>query len=344
MLKGVDLTNVNSRRAYPLNSRASWVEQTHHHGNCVYVENRVLGPAEYSPKRANERHVGSPSLEQRSRRPQYGNKSKFIEPDDVFSSNLSIDRCIHPRQSAERPHSPGSYTIVDDVVLQRDGSFYERTEAATVFHDYDKRLALDPNRRYCATPGNGLAHDSLLLTHSTSGITVPTKVHFGPEDIPFGERCPVKAALPTYFPDFDSNALCRTVKLSKISPTARKTFADMVILKSLREEQPESPIVLRNTRERREYAALRSPTSPLALSLKPSPVRMPILRTRKPPPMKFDSSCYKVLTKDQVELNPKSIARLAQVGLFSELLTQKRHYDSALLHSRITEKIKRVAL
>jgi hypothetical protein len=71
---------------------------------------------------------------------------------------------------------------------------------------------------------------------------------------------------------------------------------------------------------------------------------MPIIRTRKPPELRFDSSSYKALAKEQVELNPKSISKLARVGIFNELLAQRREYDSAKMRSHIAEKIRRAAL
>ena len=354
MLKGVDLSNVNSRRAYPLGSRASWVEQQLHHGQAVHVENRVLGPAEYNPKRANEKHVGSPSLAQRSRLTAYGRQLDAFNP---FDSALSIDRDggAHMTQqlATSTNASPGSYTIVDDVLKLKRGErgFYERTEAATIFHDHDRRQGLDPHRRFCPTPDLGLSHDSLLLVHTTSGVQSPSKVVFGPDDIPFGERCPVKPAGPVYNPDYDSKQLKRTVKLSKISPTERKTYVDLQIQRNLRESE-----------ERRTDSAPSSSTQVLGSTIsstpglgthranKPapapaaSPIRMPILRTRKPPQLHFDASCYRAMAPEQVELNPRSISRLARVGIFNELLAQKREYDSSKMGSLIAEKVRRAAL
>ena len=47
---GVDYGNVDSRRAYPLDGRTTWVESMHTgSGHVVGKDNRVLGPGEYSP-------------------------------------------------------------------------------------------------------------------------------------------------------------------------------------------------------------------------------------------------------------------------------------------------------
>lgn len=364
MLQGVDYANVNSRRAYPLNSRSAWVEQQHHNGACVYVENRVLGPAEYNPKPGNEKNIGSPSLEQRSRRPRYGRQ---VDPFAPFKSNLTLDRAKHTSQNLSSAGSPGSYTIVDDVTLQREG-FYERSESATIFHDYDRRLGLDPNRRYCPTPGQGLSHDSILLAHTNSGLVSPSKVSFGPDDIPFGERCAVRPAGPTYEPNYDSKFIKPFVKLSTISSTERKTYVDIQIsrLNKLEDEvaasrakgagasswsssllhastlssvpQSVNPIPESHSRAHTHSRAAAA-TKPPA-----SPIRMPIIRTRKPPALNFDSSSYKALAREQVELNPKSISKLARVGIFNELLAQRREYDSGKLNSQIAEKLRRAAL
>jgi hypothetical protein len=295
--------------------------------------------------------VGSPSLAQRSRLTSYGRQ---IDAFDPFSSELSIDRASHLNFNKA---SPGSYTIVDDVALQREG-FYERSESATVFHDHDRRLGLDPNRRFCPTPGQGLSHDSLLLVHTHSGLSSPSKVVFGPDDIPFGERNSVRPAGPVYNPDWDSKQIKPTIKLSKISPSERKTYLDLQIARSRKEEEgrPDSP----HAKPSLHGSTISSaPATDGARSHKPtqqqqqqqqqqpsavSPIRMPALRSRKPPTLRFDSSCYKALAPERVELNPKNIKKLARVGIFNELLAQRREYDSAKMKSLISEKIRRAAL
>lgn len=331
MLK-CDHTNVNSRRAFPLNSRTSWVEQQHYKGSVVYRDNLVLGPAEYSPTtRHNARHVGTPTLSQRSR-------VSLVDAFNPFSSQLSV---ATPGRGGGCGHN--SYSIVDDALLLPGQTFYDKSEAATRFHDHDRRMGTDPHRRFCPTPGASLTHDSLLLTRSVSGISTPARVHFGPDDIPFGDRAVVKASGPSYSPDYDSKCISKYVKLSKISPSARKTFADLDQLQALKRDQPESLVIAKL----RSDAHASSPPSPLAvLRPKPSPVRMPILRTRKPPALSFDHSCYraKALYKEVLELNPAAIDRLAKVGLFNSIMATKRQYDSSPLPNKISAKIRRSAL
>lgn len=327
-----DHTNVNSRRAFPLNSRSSWVEQQHYKGSVVYRDNLVLGPAEYSPtNRHNSRHVGTPTLSQRSR-------VSLVDAFNPFGSKLSM--ATPGRVGGGAGHN--SYSIVDDAQLLPGQAYFDRQESATIFHDHDRRMGTDPHRRFCPTPGASLPHDSLLLTRSISGISVPATVHFGPDDVPFGDRAgPVKPAGPCYSPDYDSKYNSKYVKLSKISPSARKTFADMDQLNALKRDQPDSPVI---AKLRADARASSPPTSLLRANIKPSPVRMPILRTRKPPALSFDHSCYHAKALSTVELNPAAIDRLAKVGLFNSIMTTKRQYDSATLPSKISGKIRRSAL
>ena len=380
MIRGLDLQNVNSRRAYPLNSRTSWVEQRHHKGSLVYAENRVLGPGEYSPQNVGTmaRHISSPTLAQRTRLPQYGRaESRSIDPYDPFNSRLSLDRETHLMHHLGKDRGTGSYTIVDDVALSKHGvSFYERQESATAFHDHDRRVGLDPNRRFCRNEGpagQGLAHDSLLLAHTTRGVQVPAKVNFGPEDVPFGERGgPVRPALPTYFPNYDSPVVKKSLHLNKIHQSDRRTFIDELLRRQALEDRlsttaaaarsnsalhaastfstlPESESLLL---QQHEQAGTRGPSSS-SLSPAQGPFTSPVLKPPKPRQKRpahnlvFDASCYKALAKEQVELNPASIDRLARVGTFNALMakaSRSGQYDSAVMKSKISEKLRRVAL
>ena len=309
------------------------MEMQSHHGHAIYKDNRVLGPAEYSPQRGIlERHIGTPTLSQRS-------QVSLVDSFSPFKSQLTMSTPGNTLYNGG-PHN-SLYTIVDDALAHQ---FYERTESATIFHDHDRRMGLDPNRRFCATPGPSLTHDSLLYTHSTSGISIPPTVHFGPDDIPFGDRTATVPAGPVYHPDYDSKHVRPTPKLSKISPSERRTFADLDLMRTLKSEQPESPTVVKMRTDLRD--APPSPLAQAAAMLRPkySPVRMPILRTRKPPALSFDTSCYKAQAREQVELNPRSIDKLAKVGIFNEIMTQKRQYESKHMESKISEKIKRSAL
>ena len=49
MLKGIDYSNVDSRRAFPLDGRTTWVESSVSKGYVISKDNRVLGPGEYNP-------------------------------------------------------------------------------------------------------------------------------------------------------------------------------------------------------------------------------------------------------------------------------------------------------
>ncbi len=72
-------------------------------------------------------------------------------------------------------------------------------------------------------------------------------------------------------------------------------------------------------------------------------IRMPTLRTRVPPTLVFDATCYKDAKKESTELalHPASLKREAKIDLFSEYLTLPRKHHAHRLPSRLSDKVKR---
>ena len=186
----------------------------------------------------------------------------------------------------------------------------------------------------------------------------------------------MRPAGPTYDPNYDSKFIKPFVKLSSFSKTERRTYLDDQIsrLNKLEDEVAASASRAKGagaslwSSSLLHASTLSSLPAPQSATLSPdpeshsrahththsraavatkppaSPIRMPIIRTRKPPALNFDSSSYKALAREQVELNPKSISKLARVGIFNELLAQRREYDSGKLNSQIADKLRRAAL
>ena len=91
MLKDCDTGNVDSRRAYALDSRTTWVESAHHGGgHVVGKDNRVLGPGEYTPAMptSSRKHISGPAL---------GGSRGLADHFHPFKSLLGITR---PSQSS----------------------------------------------------------------------------------------------------------------------------------------------------------------------------------------------------------------------------------------------------
>lgn len=185
-------------RAFGLDSRTVWVEQQIYHGMILPKDNFHLGPNEYKPRfqPSIDRHVSTPKLGTR----------RLIDQFTPFQSGISI------RQSAsyDGPFSKSttSHPIETDKWDQR-----------TIWHDYDKRQPLDPNKKFCKTPGSQLPLDSGLGPNPyCDGVQRPSSVLFSKfED----DRNPVRLALPSYNIKYDSEVIRRRTRLGKISKSLR---------------------------------------------------------------------------------------------------------------------------
>ncbi len=362
MIKGIDLTNVDSRRAFPTDSRATWVESVHS-GSDKYVvgkDNRVLGPGEYTPSLQTPytKHVPGPLI---------GGSRGIVDHFHPFRSLLSLGS---PGKSAKNAQGFGESQITfedSDYTFGKAAPVYSiandisrdtyKKEGATIFHEHDRRMAIDPNQRRGPTPGCYLNHESLLRSTSTfAGVrTLPATVKMGPDDIPYGERMEVRPAAPgDYRPDksLDSRFMRKRTQQSKISPADRKTYFDLQARaievqagvcnmaqdykekRSIKEEAAISDMAM-EARAEAEYRRDRI-----------SKIRMPKLRTRLPPSLVFDAKCYKDAMKEasDLALHPASLKREAKIDLFSEYLTLPRKHQGHRVPSRLSDKVKRSVL
>lgn len=243
MLKGVDFANVDSRRAYPLDGRTTWVESSVAKGYVVSKDNRVLGPGEYNPSlpTPHTKHVSAPSI---------GGSRGIVDHFHPFKSMLTT----RTPGNAHREGEYGAGSVGQNSVVSFDeGSYFAdqppaysiscdisrhhhstKHEGATIFHEHDRRIALDPKNRTTPTPGPGQyktwnSTPLRSISHHAGMSEMNKSVIMGPDDIPFGERMDVRPALPDYdsMKALDSNHLCRGKKLLTINPNERLTKFDL---------------------------------------------------------------------------------------------------------------------
>lgn len=159
------------RKAFPNESRATWVEQQHINDICMDRDNMPLGPGEYSPQK-HERHVSTPSV---------GGSRHLREHFSTF------DGSVPSRSGVRTPSKPEGLASSADVA-----------EYKSIFHNHHERDPLDPKTKHCATPGPTQPHEPFLNPLAHDGRRRVRQVHFGPDDIPLDERSTVKEALPSY--------------------------------------------------------------------------------------------------------------------------------------------------
>ena len=192
-----------TRRAFNIDSRTVWVEQQNIKDMIIPKDNFPLGPGEYSPSFPAERHISTPKL---------GSNRRLIDQFLPFKSRIVRD----------------DSTIID-VPFSKSKSystdFKSRGDQMTIFHDHSTRQPLDPNKRFCKTPGCELPLDSLLGPIPTSdGLKKPTQVVFSKYE---AERNPTRKALPSYDIKYDSDVLKKTTALGTIPKATR--FREMMI-------------------------------------------------------------------------------------------------------------------
>jgi hypothetical protein len=350
MLSGVDHGNVDSRRAYSLDGRTSWVESMHTtSGHVVGKDNRVLGPGEYMPGLPNfaTKHIPSPAL---------GGSRGIVDHFHPFKSMLSTrtpgnTNSLSTKMSSG-PVGPGSVVSFDDASseayfavqapaysIATDVTRYHhqnKHEGTTIFHEHDRRLALDPKNRTTPTPGPGKyktwSDTPLRRVSHHSGVTELNKtVMMGPDDIPFGERMDVRPALPEYdaAKAMDTEHFRRSVKLASFSPAERVTQFDIQKRRNMIEEGLIDTAAENRRRRVEKIKKLNGMYDPDESSMglmsagpsvsvgekagvgkKECPgarasgkkalqmgVRYPILKTRKPPTLVFDNSSYRDLSR-----------------------------------------------
>lgn len=208
-----------------------------------------------------------------------------------------------------------------------------RSDFATIFQDHDIRQPLDPNRRFCDTPGPYLGPDSMLRHVTTAGIKKSKRIHFGPDDVPFGERNDYKKANETYDVQYDSLHVRPKPPFGPFPKAAR-------VLKLGQEcaddRRPVSPASIS------ESFAEEYSIRPFTNSYRASLVPLPKIKSKAPPKLTFDDSSYSSRKQKVVvhDLTPSYIKKEARIELFSAIEKIPRKHLSTSFPSRVGKQLK----
>jgi hypothetical protein len=283
-----------------LDSRAIWIEQQLHK-SCVFPrDNLYVGPGEYNPEKP-ESHISSPIL-----------KPPFTADD------------FHPYRS----HTSGSHktrgVIKKPYQLSTDcgGLDCTRTEFASLFHDHDKRIAIDPSRRYYITQKPFLPQDEFLAPIMCDGRREPSGSIVMKENY---QRPPLKPALPEYDPQYESKQLRSVPKYGSIARVPRPELF------------PPSPDY--SLPEGADGRAPRAQSPPPKNSFKP--IRRNKFKISQPKII-FNASSYERARRPAPPtLSPSFVNNAARVHVFHKAVVKPQSYQSPLLPSALGERIKK---
>lgn len=314
--------DVTSRRAFSLDSRTVWVEQQLINQVLLPKDNLVLGPGEYTPK-IPERNVSTPSLG------RYRTPADHFRP---FKSSASGARSIGSSRSPDRPHTTnarrdsvaaGSTVSLSSSIAQTLAS--NRSEFSTIYHNYDDRNPFDPKTHFTETPDPYLGQDTIFESKKHDGIVkLKNTLPFGPTDVPFGERNPTREALPDYEVNFDSIHFKPKPKFGKFPVSKRihiPTEEEMKQSASHVDSQDSpSKVKLRPIQPAPSTSEIASQTGMSVFEIRCNLVPLPKLKTRAPPKLVLDDSCYRnSRIKQPVVLTPSVVKKQARLNLFEKI-------------------------
>ncbi len=334
-------------KPYSIDSRCGFLQQNHIGPDriCVAFDIDEVGPGSHHPQLL-QRHVSTPML---------GRRNDVVH--DIIMTPL-------------RSYSGMDY---ETAINENKGLMEEKGEFATLFHNHDSRIALDPKNKRAATPGPQLAHDSLLEERQHDGLRIIRNIHFGRNDIPFGERTVTRQALPSYDAKFDSEVRSEIPrkKLGVFLKSSRFKHYDAPPPEPEPEPKPTTPFEEdpmfspvsrlnsshRNRDEHNKFAAAATSS----ISTKGSEVfsdhktlnknsydctqnRRP-MKMRKKLELKFDDSCYKKLRQkvELVEQNPRAISDSVKAHMFNGIYTISRPHNTKKIDTQIIERMKKYA-
>jgi len=322
----------SSTRAYPADSRAAWVEMQHVRAPNFVVgrENLPIGPGDYSPQGPSTltRHISTPSLGHGA----IGNFKPLDNPSVVRpGESLAQSSLTSHYGKDEKEH----YSIVDDISLQK-----EKTEFRTVFHDFDRRQPLDPNRKFTKTPGSYLKPDPITDTVLTNGKYKAPGFTFNSDYLPDYKysRNNVQPALPIYDVNYDSKWCRPGILLAKMSPSDRFPSAEKIQRRLERERSP-SPDCKRFT-DKQQNASIAN-SSLITSETIQSSIRMPKLKSIDKLEMKFDASSYtNNKIKPEIVLCPSLIEKKIRKNAFMAMITVKQEHRTSNLESKLNNRLK----
>lgn len=330
------MEKTSSRRAFPLDSRAVWVEQLH--GNLGRIraspdrkyrtnsnvddeflgepqflcsrDNFIVGPGDYSPTKI-ERHVYTPKL----------------GPREILDDIRNYKFGSHMRPTLSRD-STSTYSISNERMTAQDN---HRSDMMTIFHEHDRRQPLDPKLRACRTPGPSLSSGSLLETVYHDGLRKSKTIHLGPNDIPFGERNETKIASTSYDVQYDSLHVRPRPTQGHIPKNSRFPHYEKKEEKdSTRLETEQS-----NSLSKVTIKAVDSVERPRSLAPKP-------MKMRVQPVAKFDSSCYSDSRRAlPIDISPGVIQSIVRTNMFGGILTVPKLHKSRNLETKLSNRLQK---
>lgn len=315
---------VITRRAFPLDSRTVWVEQVLVNESLVPKDNLPLGPGEYNSKIL-ENHISTPSL-----------GSRRVEHFSPFISRVSVRT---PQDASHNISSSASMSQISSLATKNAFS-PTRSDFTTIFHEHDIRQPLDPNRRFCVTPGSYCGPESLLRHVNTDGIQETKRIHFGSNTVPFGERNKYKMAGPTYDIKFDSLQVRPKLKFGPFLKSARVLKLGNECSDDRRTST--SPCSRSSQGSPSSFRNNNSEVKTFSNSYRAALVPLPKLKSKAPKPILFDASSYtnKHSRLDVHDLTPSYIKKEARIELFSSIVKIPRKHVSTPFESRIRRQLR----
>eukprot|EP01038_Epipyxis_sp_PR26KG_P004986 gene4986-6969_t len=324
-----------TRRAFPLDSRTVWVEQQHVNNICIPRDNLPIGPGEYSPI-IPDRHISTPKL------------GKYRSPADhfqAFHSALTIETPLN-RSSTSRKSNRDSvpYNITKDIYQNNS----QTPEYSTIFHNHDKRVALDPNLGFTKTPASYLKHSEILETVAIDGKRKSRNIVLGPNNVPFGERNDYKSFGNEYDIKYESKHIRSNIKngeflkSKRIHIPLRSTNTDDKIIDGQQATEKE----LQPHRLSKSYSAehinfnqkYSNEKSFAFVKKRQDSIALPNLRLRKASPtFIFNDSSYQKAKQHVPTMTPKLVEREARVNIFRNVYTIPRKHESVKFNSNPIE-------
>lgn len=325
----------SSVRAYPMDSRAVWVEQQHVKAENFVVarDNLPIGPGDYSPNGSGtlNRHISTPSLGHGS----VGNFKPADHPTVVKPGESLAQSSLTSHYGKEINET---YSIVEDINLQK-----EKTEFRTVFHDYDRRQPLDPNKKFTKTPGSYLKPEPITDTVLFTGKYKAPGFTFNSDYLPDYKysRNNVQPALPIYDVNYDSKWCKPGVLLAKISSSERFPSPEKVQRKLERERSP-SPECKRFVDKQQNSSIISTSIAASESKMESiqSQIKMPKLKSIEKLVMKFDASSYtNNKIKPEIVLCPSLIEKKIRKNAFMAMITAKTEHKTSQLESKFKNRL-----
>lgn len=302
-----------SKRVFPLDTRAGWIEQHHvDFSSDTFIVQRegiyAVGPGDYSPTRL-ERHVFTPKL----------GKAQDISSQNLFKFGP------HSRLRKNHLSTDSLYSISQSITGVEPGA---KGEYATIFHDHDRRQPIDSRQRYTATPGPYLGQESVLESVSYDGKKILKNVDFTAEErfIP-DKRESLKLG---YDIKYDSEQVKPKARLG-FTPSSKRMPIQFGQQDLSKDEPPDNgfrPCSKPSHHVSTLSVRSKSPSNPDGWRKQPqftstsfSPVKRPVVKHKYKQEILFDSSCYSDARKDlDIDISPGVINKLVKSNTFGSLL------------------------